>query len=100
MAIINPPINVGSIVHRHGRVSTGAVAANSLVDVVVPFTTPFPDANYTVVATVEEGTAGDTLRIAKIVSKTATSITFRVNNPSLGSVTGILNIIAMHDSVW
>lgn len=82
------------------RVATGNVPAAGTVDVVVNFPQAFPDLAYTVEAAVEEATAGDTLRIRKIVSKTAGSVTVRVaNQDALVARSGTLHVLAYHDSV-
>lgn len=83
---------------RSLRVTTGSVAGGGSVDVTVTWPTPFADSNYTAVASIEEGTAGDSLRVRKVVSRAAGSVTVLVaNSDALNARTGIVHVIAIHD---
>lgn len=84
---------------RKGRASTGAVAAGGSVEITVNWASAFPDANYTAVASVLEGTAGSsTLRTRQTVSKTAAAIVVRVtNDDALNAKTGEVHAIAFAD---
>lgn len=87
---------LGSIANR---VSTGAIAAAATADVVVPIDPALPDANYTVEASVEEATAGDTLRVRKIVSRAPNQVVVRVvNSDALNARTGTVHVLIRHDS--
>ncbi len=80
------------------RVTTGAIAAASQAEVAVTWPTPFPDTNYTAIATVQEGTAAtDTLKVLKIVSRTAAGCVVRVQNVAAAPATGNLHLIAIPD---
>lgn len=83
---------------RGARVSTGSVAGGASVNVVVPFAAPFADTNYAVSAAVEEGTAGDSLRVRKVLSRAAGSVTVLVaNSDTLNARTGTVHVLAIHD---
>lgn len=85
---------------RHERQDTGAVAGGAFADVVVPLVPPFLDANYTVVAGVQEnvvaGTNGALVR--KVVAKAADSVTVRVSTvTALGAGDATIHVVAVHD---
>lgn len=59
---------------------------------------PFPDLNYTVSATVQETTAAtDTLKVLKVVSRTAAGCVVRVQNVAAAPATGTLHLVAIPD---
>ncbi|MFQ5778411.1 MAG: hypothetical protein ACE5IP_10435 [Terriglobia bacterium] len=84
---------------KHGRVTTGAIAAGSSAAVTATWTTAFADANYTVNCTVVEATAGaGSLRLHHLESVTAAAVVARVvNDDTVNPLTGTLHCIAMHD---
>ena len=83
---------------KHGRVTTGSVGASTSALITHVWPTPFPDANYTVVASVVNSTASvASLRIVHIESVSAAQVAVRVENTSGSPLTGTLNFIAMHD---
>lgn len=84
---------------KHKRISTGSVGAGTSSNVVLTWTTPFADANYTVqAAVVEPSTGATTLTIAQIVSVTAAAVTVRVRNIDGGAAhTGTLHVVGIHD---
>lgn len=83
---------------KHGRVTTGSISAGSTALVTLTWTTAFADANYTVSAEVEDSTTSSlSLSVVHVESKTASAVAVRVLNNSVGSLTGTLNVIAVHD---
>lgn len=83
---------------RTGRASTGSLAGGASASIAVPFPVAFADTNYTASATVAEGTAGDSLRVLKILSQTAGSVTVLViNQDTLNARTGAVHVLAIHD---
>lgn len=82
---------------KHGRVSTGSIAAASSADVTLTFGgTAFADTNYTATATVDESTG--LLQVTAIKTKNAGSIVVTVKNlDTVNALTGTLNVVAIHD---
>jgi hypothetical protein len=86
---------------RTARVAGPAMAANTAVDVVVTWPTPFADANYTVNANVAESisTIANGVIVRQIRSKDANGCVVRISNGTqvflAGDVT--LHAIAIHD---
>jgi len=105
ISILRTPVWAdGSINHRDAirtetvRLTTGSVGATSQAEVSVTFDKAFLDTNYTLFATVEEGTAGtDTLQVLKIVSKSTTGCVVRVQNVNASARTGTLHVVAIGD---
>jgi len=88
--------NSGGI--KHSRITTGSVVGGGSALITVTWPTPFADASYTVVATVVDPTASTSaLSVVHIESQVAGSVTVRVQNTAVGSLTGTLNLIALHD---
>lgn len=84
---------------KHARVSTGSIGAGLSALVTVTWTTAFADTDYTVVASVQDSTAATlSLVVVHIETKTAAAVAVRVENTSLGSLTGTLHVIAVHDA--
>lgn len=82
---------------RTARVTTGSIAGSGSANVTVNFAA-FSDTNFTVSAEVEEATAGDSLRIRKVLSRTAGSVTVLVaNQDTLNARTGTVHVLAIHD---
>ena len=80
------------------RVSTGPVPANGQAEVAVPWPTPFPNTNYACVCAAEENTpTTDTIRVLKVVGKTADGCTIRVQNANATARTGILHVVGFPD---
>jgi hypothetical protein len=85
-------------VPRHGRITTGAVPANSRAIVTVAWTPAFEDANYSVAVAVEDFSAtGLGLRYERILAKNLGNVQVQVINDSASSLTGTLNATAVHD---
>lgn len=82
---------------RAGRAGTGAVAGTGQSDVTFVWSSPFDDDAYTVHVTVEQDTAGDGLRVRRVRSRTASQVVVNVQNTALGSTSGTLHVIAVHD---
>lgn len=83
---------------KHARVTTGSVATLSSALVTITWTTAFADANYTVTADVLETTTSNvSMSVVHIESVTASAVTVRVYNASAGSLTGTVQVIAIHD---
>lgn len=89
--------NAGGL--KHGRVTTGSIAASSNAAVTLTWTTAFADTNYTVNCSVIEADTDDqTLSIDHIQSISTGSVVVRLINDDAGSAkTGTLHCIAMHD---
>lgn len=80
--------------HRTARVTTGAVPAGGSVTVEVALKN-LPSDVFTVAATVEHGTAGNTLEVRKVTARTAGSVSVLVgNNDALNAHTGVLHVLA------
>jgi hypothetical protein len=80
------------------RLTTGSIAATPATgSVTVTWPKPFRDTNYTVVATVEDATAGLGLAVEHVVSKSTTGCVVRVKNNSAGALTGVLGLVAVGD---
>jgi len=80
------------------RVTTGSVTASSQLEVTVTWPQAFPSTSYTVMATVEEATAAtDTLKVLKIVSRSATDCVIRVQNVNASARTGTLHVVGISD---
>lgn len=83
---------------KHKRLTTGAIGASSSAVVAVAWTSPFVDGNYTVAASVLDGTASSAaLSVVHIEIQTASQVQIRVQNTSAGTLTGVLHVIALHD---
>lgn len=80
---------------KHARASTGSIAAASSTNVNVAWSTSFPDTNYTVIVSVFSSTT-DAL-IAYPTTKSVGSVDISVHNSSGGSVSGEVQVIAIHD---
>lgn len=80
------------------RVTTGSVAAGLSSLVTITWNVAFADTNYTVSPAVLDSTAaGLALTLLHVESVTAGAITVRVLNTSVGSLTGTIHAIAVHD---
>ncbi len=81
------------------RATTGAIAGGATVEVTFTWPSAFPNANYTVAAITEEATAGtSTLRVRRIVSRTASQIVVRIeNSDTLAARTGTLHAVGVLD---
>lgn len=83
---------------KHARVTTGSITAGTSSVVTATWTTAFADTNYTVVASVADSTAAAAaLRVVHIESIVAGSVGVRIENTSAGSITGTVDVIAIHD---
>lgn len=83
---------------KHARVTTGSVSGGSTALVTITWTTAFADANYTVTADVIDSTTTSlSLSVVHIESVTASAVTVRVLNNAIGSLTGTVHVIAIHD---
>lgn len=84
---------------QHGRVTTGSCATTGC-QVTLTWGVTFVDTNYSASCSVEDSTAQSEttgLRLAKISSKTATTILVDIDNFSGAGVTGTLVCLGMHD---
>lgn len=84
---------------KHQRVTTGSCATTGC-SVTLTWTAAFADANYTATCDVEDATAQSEttgLRLARITSKIAASVTVAIDNFSGAGVTGTLGCVAYHD---
>lgn len=80
------------------RATTGSVAGSGQAEITVAWETPFADTNYSVIATVEEGTAAtDTLKVLKVASKTPEGVVIRVQNVNATARTGTLHVLGLPD---
>ncbi len=83
---------------KHKRVTTGSVAGGATALVTVTWTTPFGDANYSVVASVVDSTAAvASLSVVHVETVTAAAVQVRVTNAAVGAITGTIDVIALHD---
>jgi hypothetical protein len=83
---------------KHARVTTGSVSGGAEGLVTITWGTAFADANYTAVPSVFETTASaSSMTVVHIESQTASAISVRVKNNAAGSLTGIVQVIAIHD---
>jgi hypothetical protein len=83
---------------KHARISTGSIVAGSTAPITNTWVTAFADANYTVSASVVDSTASSlSLSVVHIDSVTTTNVVVRVLNNAIGSLTGVLHLIAIHD---
>jgi len=83
---------------RQGRASTGTILTLTRVNITITWATAFADTNYTVACTIEDTSVlGLGLLTERITAKTAASITVQIFNQSVGSLTGMLHAIAIHD---
>ncbi|HEX9763825.1 MAG TPA: hypothetical protein VGA39_00950, partial [Candidatus Acidoferrales bacterium] len=84
---------------KHRRVSTGSCGTSGC-QVTVSWTTAFADTNYSVSCSVQDSTAQSEttgLRLAKINSIAAGSVTVDIDNLSASAITGTLHCTAIHD---
>lgn len=96
--IINPASSITKMVQtlRHSVV----LAVNATTDITITWPKPFVDTNYTVVRDYEIPGAYTTgnITMRRILTKTATQLTFRVQNSSLTDTpTVIMHLVAFHD---
>lgn len=83
---------------KHARVATGSVASAAAPLITITWATPFADANYTVAASVLEGSATSlSLRVAHVETITAEAVTVRLKNDAAGALSGTVHVIAVHD---
>lgn len=103
------PLDDGSIASRmrvgsstmncqHKRVATGNILTVTRSDVTVTWDAAFADTNYTVALSIVDTSAlGLGLQPERIRSKSASAITVQVFNASVGTLSGTLEAIAVHD---
>lgn len=77
------------------RVATGNILATLLAPITVTWDSAFPDTNYTISYSIV-GPAG-VLSLDSITSVTAAGCTINVKNVSLGTNSGTLHVMAIHD---
>ena len=86
---------------KHVRVTTGAIGGGTRINTTVTWTTPFADANYSVVCNVLDTTTASTsagLVLERMnATQTAANAHFTTFNPTGGTITGTLECIAIHD---
>ena len=88
------PLNYLNI--KTARVSTGNILTTLLASITITWPTPFPDINYTCVANCL-ASGVNLLEVQSMTSKTASQVVFTVKNLSLSTVSGTLEVIAVHD---
>lgn len=87
-----------SSIIKSKRVTTGSIATATTALVTVTWDTAFADASYTVTVDVIDATTTSlSLTTVHIESQTASAVTARILNNSLGSLTGTLHAIGIHD---
>lgn len=83
---------------KHSRITTGSITAGATALVTVTWGTAFADADYTVQASVVDSTSSSlSLSVVHVESISASAVTVRVLNNAVGSLTGELHVIAIHD---
>lgn len=83
---------------KHGRVTTGSIGAGSTALVTLTWPAAFADANYTAQASVIDATTSSlSLSVAHIETVTASAVAVRILNNAIGSLTGELQVTAIHD---
>lgn len=90
---------LASLLVKSQRVSTGAIGGGLSALVTLTWTVPFSDANYTVIAVVQDATVGLlSLSVVHIESISASAVVVRVSNTTVATpITGSLHLIAIHD---
>lgn len=97
---LNLKANASSVPnYKSQRVTTGEVGGGLSALVMLTWTAPFADANYTVIASVQDSTAGLlSLVVVHIESISASQVAVRVSNTTVATpITGTLHLIAIHD---
>lgn len=82
---------------RAQRVPVGPVAKGVPVPVLVTFDMPFSSDKLTCVAVMENSLPGENLYVAKIVLKTAASVTVLVANATNPTASGTLHVWVVED---
>lgn len=83
---------------QHERITTGSISAGATALITITWDVAFADTNYTGFASVEDPTTSSlSLSVVHIESKSTTTMTVRVINNAVGSLTGTLNAMAIHD---
>ncbi len=80
---------------KTAQATTGSIPATASASVAVTWTTPFPDATYTVTASVVNANTGEALRVRRIESVTTTGAVVNVINNALTAQTGTVHAIAV-----
>lgn len=82
---------------RSATIGTGSVAVGeSAADVAVTWDTPFADANYAVVASVEQDVADAGLRVRRTLRHTDAGCVVRIENTdTLNAASGTLHVVAL-----
>lgn len=80
------------------RVSTGSIATAATALITITWDTAFADTNYTATVDVIDATTTSlSLSTVHIETQTASAITVRIINNALGSLTGTIHAIGIHD---
>jgi hypothetical protein len=79
------------------RLTTGSITNGTNSSVTVTWPSAFASTSYTVVAGVEDSTAGLGLQVEHIVSRTTTGCVIRVKNNGTGALTGTLHVVGISD---
>lgn len=83
---------------QHKRQATGSISSGSTGPVTVTWPENFPSTNYTATCTVESATPGiSTLQVMHIRTRGVGSMDVDVYNGNVGSQSGTLHCIGMHD---
>lgn len=83
---------------RTAQVTTGSVAAGAEASITATWAVPMESADYTVVATILEATAGLSIRVLHVISQSATQVVVRVINNAADAKTGTLHVLAVGGS--
>lgn len=87
-----------STIIKSKRVTTGSIATAATALVTITWDVAFADASYTTTINVIDSTTSSlSLSVVHIESQTASAVTARVLNNALGSLTGTLHAIGIHD---
>lgn len=98
--MIANPSGPSSLGIKTSRTSTGSVAASARAFVTCSWPAPFPDTNYSVVATMNfnRGATATAIRVERIETVNAGSVVVAVINDDAGTAwTGIVEVLAVHD---
>jgi hypothetical protein len=97
---ISSRLKTSSVTARveHVRQSTGSILTGVRADVICTWPAAFADANYSMFASVEDTSAlGLGLNAERVRSKTASAATVQVLNASLGTLSGTVDCLGVHD---
>lgn len=94
----NVGVYTNALGFKHARVTTGSITAGATVAITNTWVTAFTDSNYTVSASVVDSTASSlSLSVVHVDSITTTNVVVRILNNAIGSLSGMVHLIAIHD---